>query len=121
MLVGAGPDGRLLLITGDDGTRLWDSSARRWTGPALPIDSAVDFGADGRSYAVSDALAVLTAAEWWGAKSARVRWQEFCLASVGWAVPTELAEVVARVASRLQPALEQLGPFASDRRSFSQA
>ncbi|MDX3733299.1 nSTAND1 domain-containing NTPase [Streptomyces caniscabiei] len=53
MLVGAGPDGRLLLITGDDGTRIWDSSARRWTGPALPIDSAVDFGADGRNYAVS--------------------------------------------------------------------
>ncbi|MDT0570544.1 hypothetical protein RM704_24270 [Streptomyces sp. DSM 3412] len=53
MLVGAGPDGRLLAIAGDDGVRLWDSSAGRWTGPALPVDATVDFGADGRSYAVS--------------------------------------------------------------------
>ncbi|WP_450166296.1 nSTAND1 domain-containing NTPase [Streptomyces akebiae] len=52
-LVGAGPDGRLLTIAGDDGVRLWDSSAGRWTGPALPVDATVDFGTDGRSYAVS--------------------------------------------------------------------
>ncbi|WP_405645800.1 hypothetical protein [Streptomyces sp. NBC_00019] len=53
MLVGAGPDGRLLAIAADDGVRLWDTSAGQWTGAALPADSFVDFGPDGRSYAVS--------------------------------------------------------------------
>ncbi|ULR51753.1 AAA family ATPase [Streptomyces deccanensis] len=53
MLVGADPDGRLLAIVRDDDMRLWDSSTGRWTGPALAIDADVDFGPDGRSYAVS--------------------------------------------------------------------
>ncbi|UUU32759.1 hypothetical protein JIX56_24290 [Streptomyces sp. CA-210063] len=53
IVVGAGPDGRLLVIAADDDVRLWDISAGRWTGPALPADAIVDFGPDGRGYAES--------------------------------------------------------------------
>ncbi|MFI1031358.1 WD40 repeat domain-containing protein [Streptomyces sp. NPDC020951] len=51
-VVDAGPDGRLLVIAGDDDVRLWDTSTGRWTGTTLPTDTAVGFGADGSSYTV---------------------------------------------------------------------
>ncbi|MDX2932883.1 WD40 repeat domain-containing protein [Streptomyces ipomoeae] len=52
-VIEAGPDGRHLAIVRDDGVRLWDTSAGRWTGAALPADTAVEFGLDGRSYVES--------------------------------------------------------------------
>ncbi|MGW1720416.1 nSTAND1 domain-containing NTPase [Streptomyces sp. NPDC002156] len=52
-VAGADPEGRLLVVAGDDGTRLWDTSAGRWSGAPVLADAVVNFGADGRSYAVS--------------------------------------------------------------------
>ncbi|MEU3617983.1 hypothetical protein ABZ725_37555 [Streptomyces sp. NPDC006872] len=52
-VVAADPDGRLLLIVTVDSARLWDTSTGQWMGAALPADDTVDFGPDGRGYAVS--------------------------------------------------------------------
>ncbi|MGI5196030.1 hypothetical protein ACQEVY_20640 [Streptomyces sp. CA-288835] len=45
-------DGRLLAITGDDGTRLWDTATGRWRGDRLPSSASVEFS--GASYVVGD-------------------------------------------------------------------
>ncbi|NUP16140.1 MAG: PQQ-binding-like beta-propeller repeat protein, partial [Streptomyces sp.] len=50
-VTGASPDGRLLAVHGDDGVRLWDTRAGRWTGAALPESTSVDFA--GPTYVVS--------------------------------------------------------------------
>ncbi|MCD9876851.1 nSTAND1 domain-containing NTPase [Streptomyces guryensis] len=50
-VAGASPDGRLLAVDGDDGLRLWDTKAGRWSGGALPASSQVDFA--GSTYVVS--------------------------------------------------------------------
>ena len=52
MVLAASPDGRLLAVHGDDGVRLWDTTAARWTGERLPVSSLVDF--TGSAYEVSD-------------------------------------------------------------------
>ncbi|MGW6905925.1 nSTAND1 domain-containing NTPase [Streptomyces sp. NPDC054940] len=51
-VTGASRDGRLLAVDGEDGVRLWDTRAGRWTGGALPASSLVDFA--GPTYVVSD-------------------------------------------------------------------
>jgi WD40 repeat protein len=53
MVMEAGPDGRRLAIVRDDAVRMWDTLTGRWTGPALPGDTVVNFGPDGRSYVES--------------------------------------------------------------------
>jgi WD40 repeat protein/transcriptional regulator with XRE-family HTH domain len=52
LVLGTSPDGRLLAVHADDGVRLWDTAAGRWSGDRLPASSGVDF--TGSSYAVSD-------------------------------------------------------------------
>ncbi|MET9761988.1 hypothetical protein ABZ016_23525 [Streptomyces sp. NPDC006372] len=54
----ASPDARVLALDGDDGVRLWDTSAGQWTGGPgrLPRDwYELGFGASGRSHLVSSA------------------------------------------------------------------
>ncbi|WP_105968152.1 nSTAND1 domain-containing NTPase [Streptomyces geranii] len=46
----AGPDGRMLAISGEHGMRLWDRRTGRWSGPPLRADDAVDLDASGRGY-----------------------------------------------------------------------
>lgn len=50
-VLAAGPDGRVLAVSGDGGTRLWDTAADRWTGmPPAPDRYDVGVGPSGRSY-----------------------------------------------------------------------
>ncbi|MDW8805803.1 hypothetical protein P1P68_13675 [Streptomyces scabiei] len=48
----AGPNARMLAVSRDDGTRLWDTATGRWTGGTqpLPLSSTVDFGPGGASH-----------------------------------------------------------------------
>ncbi|MEX3103775.1 WD40 repeat domain-containing protein [Streptomyces sp. ST1015] len=50
-VIGVSPDGRLLALSGDDGTRLWDTATGRWFGDRWPSESGVDF--TGHAYLVS--------------------------------------------------------------------
>ncbi|MFJ3800461.1 hypothetical protein ACIPSJ_29800 [Streptomyces sp. NPDC090088] len=53
----AGPDGRALALTTDDGIRLWNTIEGRWTGAPGFLPKAVTdiaFGTGGHSYVVSD-------------------------------------------------------------------
>ncbi|QOV33213.1 hypothetical protein IM697_23485 [Streptomyces ferrugineus] len=50
-VLGASPNGRLLALSGEDGVRLWDTVAGRWSGERMPTSSYVDFS--GRTYEVS--------------------------------------------------------------------
>ncbi|WP_455355272.1 nSTAND1 domain-containing NTPase [Streptomyces sp. SYSU K217416] len=53
-VLAAGPDARVLALAGDDGVRLWDTAAGRWTGAPspLPLSSDLGFGAGSGSYLV---------------------------------------------------------------------
>ncbi|MFE7897374.1 hypothetical protein ACFU3E_07525 [Streptomyces sp. NPDC057424] len=47
----AGPDARVLAVSEDDGTRLWDTATGQWTGGTpLPLSSIVSFGPGGGSH-----------------------------------------------------------------------
>ncbi|WP_310727253.1 hypothetical protein [Streptomyces sp. N2A] len=50
-VVGAAPDARVLVVSGQDGLRLWDTATGRWTGPSAPLPQGTDvrFTADGRA------------------------------------------------------------------------
>ncbi|MFJ8026816.1 hypothetical protein [Streptomyces sp. NPDC096311] len=51
----AGPDGRVLAVTGDDNAvRLWDTTAGRWTTGPLADVGDLRFTADGRSFLASE-------------------------------------------------------------------
>ncbi|MCF1592551.1 AAA family ATPase [Streptomyces muensis] len=53
-VVAAGPDARVLAVARDDGVRLWDTRAGRWTGIPEQASALVDFGASGHDYVVTD-------------------------------------------------------------------
>ncbi len=55
-----------------------------------------------------DARALFGPASWWGMKLSSARWWDYVKASPGRAVPRDLAGVVAGVADRLAPILEEL-------------
>jgi hypothetical protein len=55
-----------------------------------------------------DARALFGASSWWGMKLSSARWHEFVRSSRGGGQPGGLAAVVAEVAARLAPALEEL-------------
>jgi hypothetical protein len=61
-----------------------------------------------RGYALTDA-AVFRKPDWWGLKSARVKWSAYRLAEDTLDIPDDLRAVVQRVGERLQPALLLLG------------
>jgi hypothetical protein len=61
-----------------------------------------------RGYAGSAAAAVFTAADWWGLKSARVRWAEYRRSLDEADIPDDLPAVVRGVEERLRPALRAL-------------
>ncbi|MFI6009409.1 helix-turn-helix domain-containing protein [Streptomyces sp. NPDC051243] len=53
-ILGAGPGGRVLVIrTGRQTQRLWDTRTRRWIGGPLPFGDTVRFGASDRNYLVT--------------------------------------------------------------------
>ncbi|MCX5055712.1 hypothetical protein OG895_19875 [Streptomyces sp. NBC_00201] len=56
MVTAAGPHARALAISGDDGARLWDTAAGRWTAGSavLPAIADVRFTGDGRAYLAAD-------------------------------------------------------------------
>ena len=56
MVLGASPDARVLVISGDDGIRLWDTATGRWTGGPgpLPPDTDVRFTRDDRAFLVTE-------------------------------------------------------------------
>ncbi|KOG14214.1 helix-turn-helix domain-containing protein [Streptomyces viridochromogenes] len=52
-ILGAGPGGRVLVIqTGQQTQRLWDTRTGRWIAGPLPFRDTVSFGASGRNYLV---------------------------------------------------------------------
>jgi len=57
---------------------------------------------------LADARAVFAPASWWGMKLSSARWQDFVKSSPGQDVPRSLAGVVAEVAGRLDPILEDV-------------
>lgn len=65
-----------------------------------------------RGNTVAEARAVFGPASWWGMKMSAARWRDFveesAAESAGRTVPENLPAVVAEVAARLQPVLEQL-------------
>ncbi|MFI7401659.1 hypothetical protein ACIBW9_14500 [Streptomyces sp. NPDC049541] len=56
VVTAAGPHARVLAISRDDGTRLWDTSLGRWTAASavLPRNGDVHLTDDGRAYLVTD-------------------------------------------------------------------
>jgi len=56
----------------------------------------------------ADARALFGASSWWGMKLSSARWHQFVQSSRGRGEPANLAEVVAEVAARLAPMLEEL-------------
>jgi hypothetical protein len=65
--------------------------------------SFAELGASG-----DDARALFGASSWWGMKLSSARWLDFVTSSQGHVPPGDLAAVVAEVASRLAPILEEL-------------
>jgi hypothetical protein len=63
-----------------------------------------------RHYRVADAAAVFGPASWWAEKRAQARWEDFRRAADLPDIPENVAQVAARVAARLQPALERMEP-----------
>jgi hypothetical protein len=55
-----------------------------------------------------DARALFAASSWWGMKLSSARWHDFIMSSRGRGEPRDLAVVVAEVAARLAPILEEL-------------
>lgn len=55
-VVGAAPKARVLVVSGQDGLRLWDTATGRWTGPSAPLprDTDVRFTADGRAFLTTE-------------------------------------------------------------------
>jgi hypothetical protein len=72
---------------------------------ALPAAIATSFTS--RGDAPGDARTFF-AREWWALKRSAARWHEFVMTAHDPAVPTNLAQVVADVATRLGPTLERL-------------
>jgi hypothetical protein len=80
---------------------------------AVPLDTAdlvpaIEAAFLSRGYALADA-GVLSAPDWWGLKSARVKWADFRRERADLDVPDDLQAVVGRVHERLRPALRALG------------
>ena len=57
---------------------------------------------------LTDALEMFAPSSWWGMKLCLARWLDFVNASPGRAVPRDLAGVIAGIADRLAPVLEEL-------------
>ena len=72
---------------------------------ALPVAIATSFASRGDAPANARTF---FAREWWALKRSAARWHEFARAADDPAVPTNLAQVVAAVATRLGPTLERL-------------
>jgi hypothetical protein len=56
----------------------------------------------------ADARAVFAPSSWWGMKRSSARWLDFVKSSPGQDVPRDLGGIVAEVADRLAPVLEDL-------------
>jgi hypothetical protein len=65
--------------------------------------SFADLGGTG-----ADARALFGASSWWGMKLSSARWHDFVQSSRGRGSPGSLAGIVAEVAARLAPVLEEL-------------
>jgi hypothetical protein len=71
----------------------------------LPMAIGASFTSRGNTLA--EARSIFSAASWWTLKMSAARWRDFVEESVAGSVPENLAGVVADVAARLQPILEQ--------------
>jgi WD40 repeat protein len=56
MVLGASPDVRVLVVSGEDGIRLWDTATGHWTGglDPLPQNADVSFTGDDRAFLVTE-------------------------------------------------------------------
>jgi hypothetical protein len=78
--------------------------------PMNPADlpGAIAASFTSRGSPAAEARALFRRDSWWGMKRSSARWQDFVRESRGQDVPANLAAVVADVAERLAPTLEQL-------------
>jgi hypothetical protein len=75
---------------------------------AAELPAAIAASFTSRGNAAADARAVFAHEAWWIMKRSAARWHDFVEASRGMEVPDSLADVVAEVAGRLEPILENL-------------
>jgi hypothetical protein len=90
-----------------------DLSDLRFLLQRIPMDRAALCEAIAATFAElggtgADARALFGASAWWGLKLSAARWHDFVNASPMRGEPGNLAAVVAEVADRLAPALEEL-------------
>jgi hypothetical protein len=75
---------------------------------AAELPEAITLSFTSRGNTPADARTVFGRDSWWAMKMSRARWHDFVKESRGQEVPGDLARVVAEIAERLKPVLEQL-------------